>query len=143
MADKRKKNFTEEEIDCLLDEIEARWQTLFGSLNSGITTKGKSVAWQCVTASVNEVGDGVRTLTEVKKKWNDLKLQGKKRIAAHKASVKATGGGPAGAPELSPTDQRIASILGTCAVSGIGSHGDTECLLDEGEFPVCLFNPIK
>lgn len=67
----------------MVEEIEDRQHVLFDGLNSGLTNKAKQVAWECVAAAVNEVGQQDRTLSDVKKKWFDLKLQGIKRIAVH------------------------------------------------------------
>ncbi|RXN33911.1 nuclear apoptosis-inducing factor 1 [Labeo rohita] len=108
-----------------------RGKVLFGSLSGGVTTKSKYVAWQAVTQAVNEVGGKQRTLPEVKKKWADLKLQSKKRIAAHMAKVRLTGGGGPTC-KLSPEDERICAIIGEGAVKGIYEEGDTDLLSAEG-----------
>ncbi len=76
---KKKKNFTESEIEVLLAEVEVRAGMLFESLFSGLSHKTKFVAWQCVAQAVNEVGGQQRSLKDVKK-WSDLKLQSKKRV---------------------------------------------------------------
>src|SRR4029434_3418178 len=91
--DTRKKNYSEAEISVLLREVEMRANTLFGSLSGCV--KSKCVAWQGVTQAVNEVGGNQRTLPEVKKKWADLKLHSKKRIARHMGMLRETGGGGA------------------------------------------------
>lgn len=130
----KKKNYSEAEIDVLLTELQMRGNVIFGSLSSGVTTKSKYVAWQAVTQAVNEVGGNQRTLPEVKKKWADLKLHSKKRIAAHMAKVRLTGGGGA-TSKLSPQDERICSIIGEGAVKGVYEEGDTDLLSAEG---MCL-----
>ncbi|KAI2668908.1 Nuclear apoptosis-inducing factor 1 [Labeo rohita] len=114
-----------------------RGKVLFGSLSGGVTTKSKYVAWQAVTQAVNEVGGKQRTLQEVKKKWADLKLQSKKRIAAHMAKVRLTGGGGPTC-KLSPEDERICAIIGEGAVKGIYEEGDTDLLSAEGSEGMCL-----
>ncbi|KAJ8346446.1 hypothetical protein SKAU_G00278470 [Synaphobranchus kaupii] len=126
MDQSRKANFLEDELTAMVEEIEDRQHVLFGGLNSGLTNKAKQVAWECVAAAVNEVGQQDRTVADLKKKWSDLKLQGKKRIVIHNRSIKATGGGP-GTPELSQMDQRIAAIIGESAYTGTCSDGDSEC----------------
>ncbi|KAJ8335833.1 hypothetical protein SKAU_G00391750 [Synaphobranchus kaupii] len=126
MDQRRKANFLEDELTAMVEEIEDRQHVLFGGLNSGLTNKAKQVAWECVAAAVNEVGQQDRTVADLKKKWSDLKLQGKKRIVIHNRSIKATGGGP-GTPELSQMDQRVAAIIGESAYTGTCSDGDSEC----------------
>ncbi|KAJ8364717.1 hypothetical protein SKAU_G00135480 [Synaphobranchus kaupii] len=112
--------------------------TLFGSLSSGVSCKSKYVAWKAVAQAVNEVGGQQRSLKDVKKKWSDLKLKAKKRIAHHRASVQATGGGSA-TPNLTPEDDRIAAIIGESAVVGVYAEGDTDLLTaadSEDEVPL-------
>ncbi|XP_050971720.1 nuclear apoptosis-inducing factor 1-like [Labeo rohita] len=114
MASKKKRkksNYSEAEIDVLLMELQMRGKVLFGSLSGG--------------------GGKQRTLPEVKKKWADLKLQSKKRIAAHMAKVRLTGGGGPTC-KLSPEDERICAIIGEGAVKGIYEEGDTDLLSAEG-----------
>lgn len=60
---KKKRNYSEAEIDVLLAEVQMRAKTLFGSLSSGVTGKTKYIAWQGVTQAVNEVGGNQRTLS--------------------------------------------------------------------------------
>ncbi|KAK0134732.1 hypothetical protein N1851_029621 [Merluccius polli] len=91
----------------------------------GITNKRKIAAWENVTDAVNSVGSEVRTLSEVKKKWFDVKVNAQKRVTAHRRETSATGGGQT-TTELSPLDNRIASIIGDTALSGIIEDGDTD-----------------
>ncbi|XP_054868348.1 t-SNARE domain-containing protein 1-like [Amphiprion ocellaris] len=127
MAEKRKGNFSETEIEVLVDEMEARKSILFGGHSSGITNKRKGTEWQQVVTSVNSVSSTERTVAEVKRKWSDLKVEAKKRVTCHRQSMSATGGGR-GKPEPTPLDSRIASILGTASGCGIMSEkeGDTD-----------------
>ena len=62
---------------------------------------------------------GRRTELEVKKKWSDIKVDVKQRLAAHRRSVVQTGGGGAG--EEGPTlfEQRVGAIMGDTALSGV------------------------
>ncbi len=58
--EKKKKNFTESEIEVLLAEVEVCAGMLFGSLSSGLSHKTKFVAWQCIAQAVNEVGGAAK-----------------------------------------------------------------------------------
>lgn len=126
----KKRNFTDTETEVLVSEVDQRKVILFGSHSSGITNKKKCVEWQHVTAAVNAVGSTNRTVPEIKKKWSDLKVGAKKRLACHRQSVSATGGGQ-GAPKLSPLETRMASIIGETSVCGIVSEreGDTDMVV--------------
>ena len=46
-----------------------------------------------VSEAFNAVGSEKRTQAEVKKKWSDIKVDVKRRVAAHRRSVAKTGGG--------------------------------------------------
>ena len=122
----KKQNFSNAEMETLVNEVESNQKIIFGSLSAGgVTNKRKIAAWENVTDAVNSVGSEVRTLSEIKKKWFDVKVNAKKRVAAHRRGTSATGGGQTNT-ELSPLDNRIASIIGDTALSGIIEDGDTD-----------------
>lgn len=64
----------------------------------------------------------------MKKKWSDLKLATKRRVAALKHSGTQTGGAPADPSlPLSPTEEKIASIIASGSVGALsGGGGDAE-----------------
>lgn len=65
----------------------------------------------------------------MRKKWSDIKLATKKRIAALKRSVRQTGGGQTDPSLLlTGTEERIASLIGAESISGVKGGGDTEAL---------------
>nr|XP_055063042.1 nuclear apoptosis-inducing factor 1-like [Misgurnus anguillicaudatus] len=133
MAKKAKKrNFTDTEMEVLVNEVESNQHILFGSLSAGgITNKRKHSVWEHVTSAVNSVGSEERTVPEIKKKWFDIKLSAKKRVTAHRREISATGGGQT-TTEISPLDSRVASIIGDTALSGIIRDGDTDALEQAG-----------
>lgn len=118
MSPSKKRNFTECELETLLNEVEARKSVLFGFLSTGISAKSKRVEWDKVCLAVNAVGSQQRTAADLKKKWSDLKVEVKRRTAAHRQSVATTGGGT-GEHQLSPFEQRVAGIVGDTALSGV------------------------
>ncbi|XP_073670657.1 nuclear apoptosis-inducing factor 1-like [Paramisgurnus dabryanus] len=78
----KKRNFTQCEVEVIVGEVEKRRKMLFG---------GHS--WQTLADGVNAVASQPRTMAEIKKKWSDIKVEAKKRLALHRQSVSATGGG--------------------------------------------------
>ena len=56
---------------------------LFGTLSSGISNKPKRSGWESVYEAVNVVCSEKRTQAEVKKKWSNIKVNVKWRMAAH------------------------------------------------------------
>ncbi len=83
----RKRDFSECELEMLLNEVEAHKHILFGTLSSGINTKRKKSEWESVCEAVNAVGSEQLTSSELKKKWSDIKVEVKRRTAAHRQSV--------------------------------------------------------
>ncbi|KAL0151680.1 hypothetical protein M9458_053081 [Cirrhinus mrigala] len=64
---------------------------------------------------------------QVKKKWADLKLSTKKRLAALKRSTTQTGGGqPDPRFVLTPTEERVSALIGPESIVGISVGGDTD-----------------
>lgn len=123
----KKRNFTDCEVEVLIDEVAQRRVVLFGGHSTGITNAKKACEWQRVTDAVNAVASQGRTMPEIKKKWSDIKVGAKRRIAAHRQSVRATGGGR-GEPQLSQQDEKICGIICEILVSGAVTEkeGDTD-----------------
>ncbi len=95
MASKsKKKNFTSSEIEVLLSEIQKRKSVIFSSISSGI--KGPAKEWEKIMRAVNAFSPVGRTITEIKKKWFDMKMASKKRLATARRSMTATEGGQGG-----------------------------------------------
>jgi len=80
-------------MEVLLFELEARKNVLFDTLSYDISSKHKRSGWESVSEAFNAVGSEKRTQAEVKKKWFDIKVDVKRRLAAHRRSVAKTGGG--------------------------------------------------
>jgi len=124
----KKRNFTNCEVEILVGEVETRQNILFGGHSIGITNAKKATEWQHVADAVNSASAQVRTVAEIKKKWSDIKVEAKKRLASHRQSACATGGGK-GAPELTPPmDEKLAGIIGESLLSGVvtEAEGDTD-----------------
>lgn len=90
----------------------------------GITNAKKALQWQNVAGAVNAAASEGRTVAEIKKKWSDTKVDAKKRLALHHASVSAMCGGQ-GTPELTPLDERLAAIIGESLLSEVVTEADT------------------
>ena len=123
----KKRNFTECEVEVLVNEVEQPRNVLFGAHSTGVTNCKKACAWQHVADAVNVVASQGCTMAEIKKKWSDIKVDAKKRIAAHRQSIRAMGRGE-GEPDLTPMDQKLAGIIGEPLLSGVvpEEEGDTD-----------------
>ncbi|VDI77133.1 Hypothetical predicted protein, partial [Mytilus galloprovincialis] len=74
---------------------------------------------------VNSISSVVRTITEVKHKWQDLQLKSKKKESERNRLQNLTGGGPA-PPALTPLELKVISIIPKVACYGIPGGIDTD-----------------
>ncbi|KAF4104863.1 hypothetical protein G5714_014194 [Onychostoma macrolepis] len=122
---KRNKNFTRQEMGVLIEEISARKKVLLGRLDNSISMQSKRHAWERVAEAVSAVANSLRDVDGVKKKWADLKSAVKKKGAERSREQKMTGGG---SPSiiLDAFEEKVLSVIGDTAVTGIKSGVDTE-----------------
>ncbi|ROL47357.1 Myb/SANT-like DNA-binding domain-containing protein 4 [Anabarilius grahami] len=115
---KRNKNFTRQELEVLVEEISTRKKVLLGKLDNNISMHNKRHAWERVAEAVSAVTNSARDADGVRKKWADLK-------SAVKNKQKVTGGG---SPSiiLDAFEEKILSVIGDAAVTGVKSGMDTE-----------------
>ncbi|XP_077083179.1 uncharacterized protein LOC143736324 [Siphateles boraxobius] len=86
----KKRNFTQCEVEVIVGEVEKRRKMLFGGHSVGITNAKNALEWQKVADAVNDVASQPWTVAEIKKKWSDIKVEAKMRLALHRQSVSAT-----------------------------------------------------
>ena len=89
----RKQNWTKEEECTLIDQIESAGETLRGSGNSADINKRKRQLWKDITARVNSIYGNNRTVDDIRKKWNNVKLPAKSKVDASFREARKTGGG--------------------------------------------------
>jgi len=116
---KRQPNFSGEEVEVLVGQVEKRSRVLFGSFSGELSFAAKDRAWESVGSMVSAVSGEKRSVGEVKKKWALLKSSAKIKAAANARQRAATRGGPSTEVELSATDDRIVGMLSSVAVSGL------------------------
>ncbi|XP_051790264.1 uncharacterized protein LOC127529717 [Erpetoichthys calabaricus] len=80
---------------------------------------------------VKSAGAENRTVTELKKKWSDIKVVVKRRVAAHHLHVSSTGGGTE-LPELTPFEQPVPAIIGDTLIVGIVPAGEEDSDITTG-----------
>ena len=93
-AKKRKMNFSEREVEIIVEELELKKHLLVNHFNAGVPLAAKSAAWHGILRRVNAVATCRRELPEVKKKWSDLKTEVRRKVAQVRAAVE--GGEPQG-----------------------------------------------
>ncbi|KAL4609325.1 nuclear apoptosis-inducing factor 1-like [Arapaima gigas] len=119
-AKKRKMNFSDREVEIIVEEIEKQKHVLVNHFNAGVTHIAKNNAWLEILKKVNAVTTCPRELTEVKKKWSDLKTEVRRKVAQARAAVDeaAEQSGPVSVT-LTCTQQRICSLLGEATVISV------------------------
>ncbi|XP_078502709.1 nuclear apoptosis-inducing factor 1 isoform X2 [Lissotriton helveticus] len=127
-AKKRKMNFSEREVEIIVEELERQKHVLINHFNAGVPLLAKSSAWQDILRRVNAVSTCQRQAAEVKKKWSDLKTEVRRKVSQVRAAMD---GDAAAAPViLTPMQQRICNLLGEATIISLPSSG--ECSSDLG-----------
>ncbi|PWA24054.1 hypothetical protein CCH79_00019144 [Gambusia affinis] len=125
-AKKRKMNFSEREVEIIVEEIEKQKQTLVSHFNAGVTHMAKNNAWMDILKKVNAVTTCPRELPEVKKKWSDMKTEVRRKVAQARAAIEGTAADCAPVPViLTAMQQRICNLLGEATIISLPA-GDTE-----------------
>jgi len=132
MENSKKKccNFSKQEMEVLVSEVEARQEILFGKLGMHLTSEMKKGGWSEVTEKVNQVSGGeLRTEKSVKKKWTDMASMLKKKEAARRREMCVTGGGTAPDTEtLSDVEVKVVGMLASESIEGV--YGGCDVGLD-------------
>ena len=88
----RKHNFTHAEIVALIEAYGQRKEVLHGRLKSTLSNVDKKKGWEAVATKVNAVSTTLRSVEELKKRWQKLASDAKADLAKRKHP--GTGGGP-------------------------------------------------
>ncbi|XP_051792237.1 uncharacterized protein LOC114664296 isoform X2 [Erpetoichthys calabaricus] len=78
--DKRKPNFTENEVDIIIAEVKKNAKVLFNREKQW-NMRDKMKVWQDIAIKVSALGQSRRSRKEVKKKWYDLKRNPREGLA--------------------------------------------------------------
>uniref|UniRef100_A0A4W5NBR4 Nuclear apoptosis inducing factor 1 n=1 Tax=Hucho hucho TaxID=62062 RepID=A0A4W5NBR4_9TELE len=114
---KRKMNFSEREVEIIVEEIEKQKHTLVNHFNAGVTHIAKNNAWIEILQKVNAVTTCPRELAEVKKKWSDMKTEVRRKVAQARAAIEETTTDCTPVPViLTAMQQRICNLLGEATI---------------------------
>lgn len=126
LAKKRKMNFSEREVEIIVEEIEKQKHTLVNHFNAGVTHMAKNNAWVDILKKVNAVTTCPRELAEVKKKWSDMKTEVRRKVAQARAAIEGTSADCAPVPViLTAMQQRICNLLGEATIISLPA-GDSD-----------------
>ncbi|XP_042562230.1 nuclear apoptosis-inducing factor 1 isoform X1 [Clupea harengus] len=115
-AKKRKMNFSEREVEIIVEEMEKQKHILVNHFNAGVTHIAKNNAWLEILKRVNAVTTCQRELAEVKKKWSDLKTEVRRKVAQARAAMEGTGDCTTVPVILTSMQQRICNLLGEATI---------------------------
>lgn len=115
-AKKRKTNFSEQEVDIIMEEMEKQKHILINHYNAGVSLMTKSNAWYDILKRVNTISTCHREMAEVKKKWSDLKTEVRRKMSQARAAVEGEGDVGTAPVMLTPLQQRICNLLGESAI---------------------------
>ncbi|KAL4005136.1 hypothetical protein ACER0C_004849 [Sarotherodon galilaeus] len=126
VAKKRKMNFSEREVEIIVEEIEKQKHTLVNHFNAGVTHMAKNNAWMDILKKVNQVTTCPRELPEVKKKWSDMKTEVRRKVAQARAAIEGTSADCTPVPViLTAMQQRICNLLGEATIISLPA-GDSD-----------------
>lgn len=129
VAKKRKMNFSEREVEIIVEEIEKQKHTLVNHFNAGVTHMAKNNAWVDILKKVNAVTTCPRELAEVKKKWSDMKTEVRRKVAQARAAIEGTDCTPVPVI-LTAMQQRICNLLGEATIISLpAADSDAEITL--------------
>lgn len=110
-------NFSEREVEIIVEEIEKHKHTLVNHFNAGVTHMAKNNAWSDILKKVNAVTTCPRELPEVKKKWSDMKTEVRRKVAQARAAIEGTAADCTPVPViLTAMQQRICNLLGEATI---------------------------
>ena len=122
---KRASNYTDREVDVLVDAVVMNRSLLFSKCNDAATSRRKGRAWETIVMDVNAVGQsGGRCANELRIKWRKLASDAKQKAARRVEERRRTGGGAPPA-ELTPTEEKILSCIPDELIEGIPGGVDS------------------
>lgn len=124
---KRKANFTKQELEVLIANVQARKDILFTKRNTPVSNQAKQHAWDCIARKVNSVetiGSEHRTVNDVRRKWVCLLSETKKAEIQRRRRMALAG-------SLSSSSSAASSTI------GLGGSGEYTPFLAENILNIC------
>ncbi|XP_029921699.1 myb-related transcription factor, partner of profilin-like [Myripristis murdjan] len=114
-------NFSQEETDVLVREVQARSTRIYGTASRAPRADDAKAAWEEVASLVNSCcPDTLRTVAQCKKRFNDVRRRAKHKLSEHRRQAGATGGGPSTSVPLTLAEDIASSMLSSVSIVGFG-----------------------
>ncbi|XP_060564400.1 myb/SANT-like DNA-binding domain-containing protein 4 [Ruditapes philippinarum] len=131
---KRKPRYSIDELQILAQEVNTHKNILFGKFSDVLSMEKKQKAWAEITRCINAVSQTVRTVDDIRKKWNDWSSVTKGKAAKRRQSLNKTGSGQPDTKPLTELEELVVSIIGETAVGGFKGGIDTALVSEEADF---------
>ncbi|XP_060594071.1 myb/SANT-like DNA-binding domain-containing protein 4 [Ruditapes philippinarum] len=131
---KRKPRYSIDELQILAHEVNTHKHILFGKFSDVLSMEKKQKAWAEITRRINAVSQTVRTVDDIRKKWNNRSSVTKGKAAKRRQSLNKTGSGQPDTKPLTELEELGVSIIGETAVGGFKGGIDTALVSEEADF---------
>uniref|UniRef100_A0A667YB98 Myb-like domain-containing protein n=1 Tax=Myripristis murdjan TaxID=586833 RepID=A0A667YB98_9TELE len=144
----RRPNFSQEETDVLVREVQARSTRIYGTASRALRADDAKAAWEKVASVVNSCcPDTLRTVAQCKKRFNDVRRRAKHKLSEHRRQTGATGGGPSTSVPLTLAEDIASSTLSSVSIVGFGGievgTGKTNLFPYQQRYLVTCLNPLQ
>ncbi|XP_078517546.1 t-SNARE domain-containing protein 1-like [Lissotriton helveticus] len=117
---RRKIKFSPAELQVLVEEVVKHHTKVFGKQSLHVAVSVKRSTWLDIQSKVNAIGVLNRDIDDLKKRWYDLRIITKKKLAALRKEAGVTGWGKNRAPRLTDLEELVESTLEPESIHGIG-----------------------
>uniref|UniRef100_A0A6P7G1L3 Regulatory protein zeste n=1 Tax=Diabrotica virgifera virgifera TaxID=50390 RepID=A0A6P7G1L3_DIAVI len=111
---------TEGHWNILLEFMEHHKEFAKGQFHGPTGKTIQRKLWEELSQLLNSLGEGIKPVEKWQKTWADIKYTIKKKAAAKRQDIAATGGGPKIKVELNEMEERVVHILGKTFYEGTG-----------------------
>ncbi|XP_078508446.1 uncharacterized protein LOC144768544 [Lissotriton helveticus] len=111
-------------------------ELLFGKQAKYVPEVRKRKLWLEIQEKVNAVGVIPRTIDEIKKRWYDMRLRAKEKLAERLKDANKTGGGSGNVDQPTPHEELIESTIQHESVSGVSAIDSSDHTVAEHDHVV-------
>ncbi|XP_069473068.1 myb-related transcription factor, partner of profilin-like [Ambystoma mexicanum] len=139
MSKGRCPKFTDKELIILVDGVVKEAPRLIGPDFLKTPLRQRNRFWRSILAKINAVATTPRKISQIQKRWQDLKRRIRRLVAAHHMECLATGGGSPLPPlDLRPWEEIAMTVIDLTTKEGAGGvetglEGEPSESLDEDD----------
>ena len=116
---KRKRKFDPMEMEVLVDEANKHLSEL---QQRSVPVTLRNAICEQICHKVNAVGETLRTVDEVKRRYQDIRRRTKEKLAYNKTSANKTGGGTVDEMPLTSIEEQVQLTLCEEQITGIAGY---------------------